>query len=287
MTNPNPNLPVQRKLDRAALERVLQRAAELQAHGGDVPDEMTEAELVALGEEVGLTPAAMRQAIAEERTRVALPDSEAGRPAGLLGPVSARASRTVAGTPANLLRAVDEWMQREECLRVKRRFADRITWDARRDFLGNVKRGLNLGGRGYHLTRASEVAATVIAIDEHRSLVRLDADLSGARSARASMGMASTGIGAVGGASVAAVAVVANVALLPALLAAAVPILIGGALGYRIVLDHERHASQAQLALEQVLDRLEHGDTGGITPLWKQLAVPAGRAAPRPPKTNG
>ena len=287
MTNPNPNLPVQRKLDRAALERVLQRAAELQAHGGDVPDEMTEAELVALGEEVGLTPAAMRQAIAEERTRVAVPSSDAGRPAGLLGPVSASASRTVAGTPVNLLRTVDEWMQREECLRVKRRFADRITWEARRDFLGNVKRGLNLGGRGYHLTRASEVAATVIAVDEHRSLVRLDADLSGARSARASMGVASTGIGAVGGASVAAVAVVANVALLPALLAAAVPVLIGGALGYRIVLDHERHASQAQLALEQVLDRLEHGEAGAPAPIWKQLAVPGGRPTPRPPKAHG
>ena len=273
MSEPNSNLPAQRTLDRAALERVLQRAAELQAHAGDVPDEMTEDELVALGQEVGLTPETMRQAIAEERTRVALPESEQGLAARMFGPGSASAARAVNGTPAVVLRSVDDWMQREECLKVKRRFTDRITWEPRRDFLGNVKRGLNLGGRGYFLTRATEVAATVIAVDDKRSLVRLDADLSGARSARASAGVTSTGLGAVGAATLATVAVVANVALIPALLVGAIPALVGGALGYRIVRDHEKNAARAQLALEQVLDRLEHGETGTALPLWKQIGV--------------
>ena len=283
MTGPGSNLPAQRTLDRAALERVLQRAAELQAHAGDVPDEMTEEELVALGKEVGLTPETMRQAIAEERTRVALPESEHGLAARMLGPGMASAIRTVKGDPATVLRTVDDWMQREECLRVKRRFTDRITWEPRRDFLGNVKRGLNLGGRGYYLTRATEVAATVIAVDDGRSLVRLDADLTGARSARASAGIASTGLGAVGAAALATVAVVANVALIPALLIGVIPALAGGAVGYRVVRDHERNASRAQLALEQVLDRLEHGD-GGAAPLWKQLAA---AAAPPPIRKQG
>ena len=287
MTEPSSNLPAQRSLDRAALERVLQRAAELQARAGDVPDEMTEDELVALGQEVGLTPETMRQAIAEERTRVALPESEHGLAARLFGPGSASAARTVNGTPAVVLRAVDEWMQREECLKVKRRFADRITWEPRRDFLGNVKRGLNLGGRGYFLTRATEVAATVIAVDDKRSLVRLDADLTGARSARASAGVTSTGLGAVGAATLTTVAVVANVALIPALLVGVVPALIGGAMGYRIVRDHEKNAARAQLALEQVLDRLEHGETGTALPLWKQIGVPGVPPSVRRQKHNG
>lgn len=273
MTEPHSNLPAQRTLDRAALERVLQRAAELQAHAGDVPDEMTEEELVALGSEVGLTAETMRQAIAEERTRVALPESEQGFAARLLGPGMASAARTVNGTPAVVLRSVDDWMQREECLKVKRRFTDRITWEPRSDFLGNVKRGLNLGGRGYFLTRATEVAATVIAVDEKRSLVRLDADLTGARATRATAGATSTGLGVVGAATLATVAVVANVALIPALLVGAVPALLGGAMGYRIVKDHERNAARAQLALEQVLDRLEHGETGTALPLWKQITA--------------
>lgn len=287
MTEPRSNLPAQRSLDRAALERVLQRAAELQAHGGDVPDEMTEDELVALGKEVGLTPETMRQAIAEERTRVALPETEQGVAAKLFGPGSASAARTVNGTPADVLRSVDEWMQREECLKVKRRFTDRITWEPRRDFLGNVKRGLNLGGRGYSLTRATEVAATVIAVDERRSIVRLDADLSGTRSARASAGITSAGLGAVGAATVAAVAVVANVALVPALLLGAVPIMIGGGVGATIVREHERNAARVQLALEQVLDRLEHGDAAQSAPIWKQLASSAVPPASRRQNHHG
>ena len=287
MTEPRSNLPAQRSLDRAALERVLQRAAELQAHAGDVPDEMTEDELVALGKEVGLTPETMRQAIAEERTRVALPETEQGVTAKLFGPGSASAARTVNGTPADVLRSVDEWMQREECLKVKRRFTDRITWEPRRDFLGNVKRGLNLGGRGYSLTRATEVAATVIAVDERRSIVRLDADLSGTRSARASAGITSAGLGAVGAATVAAVAVVANVALVPALLLGAVPIMIGGGMGAAIVREHERNAARVQLALEQVLDRLEHGDALQSAPIWKQLASSAVPPAARRQNHHG
>lgn len=287
MPEPRSNLPVARTLDRAALERVLQRAAELQAHAGDVPDEMTEEELVALGKEVGLTPETMRQAIAEERTRVALPEAEHGIAARVLGPGTASAARTVTGLPADVLRSVDDWMQREECLRVKRRFVDRITWEPRRDFLGNVKRGLNIGGRGYFLTRATEVAATVIAVDERRSLVRLDADLSGARSARAAAGVTSTGLGAVGAATLATVAVVANVALLPALLIGVIPVLAGGAIGYGIVRDHEKNAARAQLALEQVLDRLEHGEAGGAVPLWKQIAATGLPSSTRGPKGHG
>jgi len=64
------NLPVPsaRPLDRAALERVLGRAAELQAGGADAPETLTEAQLLEIGREVGLSPEHLRQALAEERT---------------------------------------------------------------------------------------------------------------------------------------------------------------------------------------------------------------------------
>ena len=64
------NVPAtQPPIDRAALERVLARAAELQARIGDAPDNMSEAELMALGNEVGIGTDVLRQALAEERTR--------------------------------------------------------------------------------------------------------------------------------------------------------------------------------------------------------------------------
>ncbi|HEX4681166.1 MAG TPA: hypothetical protein VH277_00585, partial [Gemmatimonadaceae bacterium] len=58
------------RLDRASLERVLARAAELQGASGDASEaeQFTEEQLIELGKEVGLSPQHLRQAMAEERT---------------------------------------------------------------------------------------------------------------------------------------------------------------------------------------------------------------------------
>ena len=56
-------------LDRSGLERVLARAAELQSATGETPEQITEAQLIELGKEVGLSAQHLRQALAEERTR--------------------------------------------------------------------------------------------------------------------------------------------------------------------------------------------------------------------------
>ncbi len=62
------------RLDRSALERVLARAAELQAGELDPGDYISEERLLDIAKEVGLAPHHMRQALAEERTRVAVPE---------------------------------------------------------------------------------------------------------------------------------------------------------------------------------------------------------------------
>jgi hypothetical protein len=252
------NLPA--PLDRAALERVLARATELQASGaaggdassGDEPG-VSERQLLEIAREVGLSEAHVRQALAEERTRVALPEEpERGWLSRLAGPGLASATRTVRGTPAGALAALDGWMQREECLVVKRRFGDRIVWEARRDIVGNIRRGFNLGGRGYHLARADEVAATAIAVDDARVLVRLDARLTGSRASRVKGGVALVGAGTIAAATM-------SVFLIPAVMilaAAPVAVAVGGTAG--LLRQHAHLAERAQLALEQALDRLEH-----------------------------
>jgi hypothetical protein len=249
---PLPALPGRPSLDRAALERVLLRAAELQANAPDPAEEMTEEQLLELGNEVGLTPEHLRQALIEERTRVALP-VEHGVAARLVGPATAMASRTVRGRPEEVLAALDGWMQREECLQVKRRFADRMTWEARRDLIGNIRRGFNIGGRGYHLTRAHEVGGMVIPVDAEHVLVRLDANLTNLRSARVTSG----GLAVAGGAVTSGVLAVLGF-FVPI---AAVPTLIGAAAGYFLLRGQPQAVGRAQLALEQVLDRVEHGES--------------------------
>jgi hypothetical protein len=240
-------------LDRAALERVLARAAELQGETGEPAEALTEQQILELGSEVGLSPQHLRQALAEERTRVGEPVRPSGVLTRLFGAAVVSSTRIVSGPPASTLAQLDEWMQREECLRVKRHFPDRIVWEARQGFFDTVRRGLNVGGRGYALSRAHEVSATVVPVDGERSLVRLDADLGTHRSAVAGQGATLATLGALSSGAAVALGVLLPVAV--------VPVVAAGALGYfQARTRHAATLTRTQLALEQVLDRLERGE---------------------------
>jgi len=239
-------------LERAALERVLARAAELQAQEAD-PGELTltEAQILDVGNEVGIPAKHLRQALAEERSRIAVP-VERGRIAALFGAATVSASRTVRGTPAALFDRLDEAMQREESLRVKRRFPDRIAWEPRGGMATEFRRILNVGGHGYRLARAEEVSATVIAVDAERSIVRLDASLANVRSQRLAGGAGVIASGGVATGILLALGVMAGVA--------ALPVAAGVVAGYFVARSHGPQVAGAQLALEQMLDRLERGE---------------------------
>jgi hypothetical protein len=257
-------------ISRTALDRVLARAAELQAGSPDEPgDALTEAQVLELGNEAGIDPSVLRQALAEERARVVLP-VERGFAARVAGPAHVAATRIVAGTPESVLRALDAWMQQAECMQVVRRLEDRATWEARRGFVGNLTRGLNLAGRSYQLCRARQVAAMVSAVDARRTLVRLDADLSTGRDAQVRVGGATAGVGVsasgVLGLSYALLiphAAVSVLAAAAATLVTALPGAFGILAGFRLARRHLATAERAQLALEQVLDHLESGQPRG------------------------
>jgi len=253
-------LPVRQSLDRNALDRILKRAGELQVSAADPAEEMTEEQLIALGQEVGITPQHLRQAIAEERTRPALPE-EPGLADRWIGPRTVSARRVVRGTREQLLARLDEWMRREECLQVKRRLVDRIVWEPRRDFLGNIKRGLNLGGRSYNLTRTHDVAATAVTIDSASTLVQIDADLRPARAARVRSGGAIATTGTLAGGAMVGVGVALGLAipLIPLVAIAAIPAAAGTGVGIRVARGFRATAERVQLALEQALDTIEHG----------------------------
>jgi hypothetical protein len=214
--------------------------------------------------------------MAEERTRSVLPTDERGVAATLFGPGHARATRTVAGSPRETLAIIDGWMQRQELLQVKRHFADRIVWEPRGDLLGNVKRMLNVGGRGYPLTRAHEVAATVIPVDDQRVLVSLDADLSTRRGRLAGELAGATVVGAGATGVLAIMGIAMAIAVAPAVLAPA-----AAYYGFRGV--QMRLLNRAQLALEQLLDRLERGEFGRSPSLLSAIAAVAALPPPKRP----
>lgn len=258
---PDENLPApQRKLplDRSTIERVLARAAELQAANppGEEGD-LSESQLLEIGQEVGISTTTLNQALAEERSRIVVRE-ESGFVSAITGPAVASASRTVPGTPAEVLAQLDAMMQRDECLQVQRRFSDRITWEPRSGWFGTIQRGLNFSGRGYYLCRASQVAATVVPVEGGRVVVRLDADISDHRRTRVRWGGVMLGGGVVGSAAVVAASTLTIFASVVVAAIAAVPLAIGGAAAYGIARQHRGMVERTLLALEQLLDRLEY-----------------------------
>jgi len=263
-----PARPSQALLDRQALERVLARAAELQGASAlpESSDLISESQLLDIGNEVGLSPATLNQALAEERTRINVPD-ERGLVAQIAGAGFATATRTVPGTPRDVLATIDAWMQREECLQVQRRFADRITWEPQRGLFGKLRRTVNVSGRGYYLMDASQVSATALPVDSSRVVVRLDADIHASRARRVGMGGF---LAAMGAAASGIIGLGLGVGRIPKIIAAGSAVLpFAGSTfaAYKLARTHRGVLGSVQLALEQILDRLEHGEfdrSGGL-----------------------
>jgi hypothetical protein len=255
-------------LDRQALDRVLARAAELQGAGAipESSDLISESQLLEIGKEVGISSAMLNQALAEERTRVTVPE-ERGLVAQIAGASFATATRTVPGAPRDVLATIDAWMQRDECLQVQRRFSDRITWEPQRGLFGKLRRTVNVSGRGYYLVDAGQVSATVLPVDSARVVVRLDADIRASRARRVGIGGVLVGMGAVASGLLGLGLVVAHLPLLIAAGAAVLPFAGGSLAAYRVARTHRSVLASVQLALEQILDRLEHGEvdrSGGL-----------------------
>ncbi len=268
-------------LGRASFERVLARAAELQAGQSEPAEEMSEAQLIDVGKEVGISAEHVRLALAEERTRVQVPQ-ETGMVGGLFGGDAITASRLVRGNSTDLLARLDEWMQREEALRPKRRFNERLTWEARRDLMGSIQQSINFRGRAYGLTAADEVGATVVPVDADRCMVRLDAAFVESRRRHVTGGAVAAGGGVVGFGGVMALAtLIPEGSLVFGALVGMVPALGGSGIGYLVAKSHQRRIKRAQLALEQVLDRLERGEirrpVGPLAPLTDFIDVVARR----------
>lgn len=258
-------------LDRGALERVLARATELASQSADVPDGMTEAQLFEIGKEVGLAPATLQQALAEERTRVVLAE-ETGMEARVMGPVAVSATRAIRYPPDVVLGALEEWMTRDYRMIPKRRYGNRRTWEPRGGVFAELDRTLRGNQAAAALMKASEVAVTVSAIGDGRTAVRLDADIAQLRRTRRRSGMA-LGISglALGTVPVVLGAVLAPIAMLPLfLLFGTMPVIGMGIGGWSVVKGHRKQAERSQLALEQLLDRLEH------TPMPRAALVGAG-----------
>jgi len=241
-------------ISREALERIIKRAAELQAGEHDVGDGLTNNEVLALGKDVGIPDRYLRQAMLEEQTRTT-PEVATGTWAWLTGPRSIIAHRVVPGDRASVERALSRWMTDEALLQPKRHYPDRTSWEPKAGAFASIQRAL-AGKRRYSLAQAEEITAQVVQLEPGFCLVRLEADIKRQRANRIS---GATVLAVVGWAMTGATALIAPpLALAQALmLVPAVGLTVGGAMVART---YRSANERVQVALEQVLDRLERGD---------------------------
>ena len=241
-------------ISREALERIIKRAAELQAGEHDVGDGLTNHEVLALGKDVGIPDRYLRQAMLEEQTRTT-PEVATGTWAWLTGPRSIIAHRVVPGDRASVERALSRWMTDEALLQPKRHYPDRTSWEPKAGAFASIQRAL-AGKRRYSLAQAEEITAQVVQLEPGFCLVRLEADIKRQRANRIS---GATVLAVVGWGMTGATALIAPpLALAQALmLVPAVGLTLGGAMVART---YRSANERVQVALEQVLDRLERGD---------------------------
>lgn len=253
-------------LPRTALERVLARATELQSSGADAGETVSEARLMEIAREVGIDTGALRQALAEERSRLPMQEAETGAVLDRLGPASVSVQRVVPGTPNQVMAKLDAWMPRMESLQLRRRSNDRISWEPRHDPLGNFFRSLGMGGRKLALLRLDQVVVSVNAVDDRRTVVRFDADAYAARrTQRTTAVMVATAFGVMGLGVGIPLALLASGPAVGLGLAGLGAFVVGAAMtswrairrGYREMINN------THLRLEQLLDELE---SGGMQP---------------------
>ena len=254
------------RIDRAALERIMQRAAELQAAETDVGEGLTSEEVLALGRDVGIPGRYLQQAMLEQATAIVAP-SEAGLAGRLAGPGEITAHRVVLGDPEDAARALVSWFDSNELLVVLRQQPGRVSFEP----LGGMQAALRRGTAAFStskpkfmLARASLVTATFTKLESGYCHVSLTADLRKARGGYLGGAVASSSVGA-------AAALVFGL-LSPFWLVTIPPLLAGGTISWYVLKRYRPFAERAMLGLERALDYLERG---GIKPVH-QLPPKAG-----------
>ena len=161
------------------------------------------------------------------------------------------AHRVVPGDKGTLEQAIGEFMTEEEAMTPKRRLPDRTVWERQKGLFAEMKRGLALDGKAYHLARALDVSVQLTGLEDGYCHAEMAADIGNSRSASLW-----------GAVSLVAAGVVASlvVGVLFPLPVALLPALAGLALGAAAARVHQRHAARIQVAMEQVLDSLERGE---------------------------
>ncbi len=245
------------KINRAALDRIIQRATELHTGEREVGDNLTPDEVLALGKDVGIPGRYLQQAMLEYQTASAVPPEKTliGR---LVGPAEVRAERVVRGASDDVVRSLIEWMDRNELMVIQRHQAGWVSWEPLRGMQAAIRRGtasLDTSKPKFMLSRAELVVATVTPLESGFSHVSLVGTLKGTRGGHV------TGAAVFGSLGIGTAAAVLGVGLFPVI--ALAPLAVFGIASGAFMKGFRPISQRVQLGLDRALDFLERG---GVKP---------------------
>lgn len=243
------------KFDPEALQRILQRAAELQARERDVSGSLTGDEVLSLGREVGIPDQYLRQAMLEVGRAHEMPEQD-GWIDQMMGVAAVEVDRIVKGDARDVEQQLSHYMENEEVFATVRHVNGHLRWEPRSGWHAMVKRAT--GSKQFLLQKAEWVTATVVQLEPGLCQVVLRADMRHLR--RGYIG----GAAALMSVGTAATLVLAGLEAFWAVMIMPIPVAAAASFGvskaYRPVVD------RIQLGLECALDALEKSTTARQLP---------------------
>ncbi|HEV2148486.1 MAG TPA: hypothetical protein VGR37_13875 [Longimicrobiaceae bacterium] len=263
---PGGNLPA-RRVSSQELEAIIRRAVEIQsASGGDEAEGIPEAEVMRIGRELGLEPAAVRRAIADVRGRA---PEERGVLARVMGPRTVLAARTVRRPAAAVGLLLERYLVECEYMVVQRRLPDRTRYVRATGMGAAMGRTMRKMQERQASLDLPQLDVAVSAIDEDTCFVEVSTDLGSMRGGL----FAGAALGG-GGAAAAITTAVFVTPIVDPLALTAIPVLGGMLAGMRGIFGAVSRSTHDKL--EGLLDRLEHGELRlpSGKPDWrKQLGI--------------
>lgn len=244
------------RLTPGEVQLVLRRAAELERRT-PADEALTAAELATLAADVGLSPEAIEQALAEVRAGVLAEPKPPRALERVLGASTIVVERTVRGGADEIERRLERAL-RGQLLRKQRDFGTRSTWEHAPGWLPALRRALDWSG-ALSLREARTIDVSVVAAGDGRATVRLAVDVGAMQRqvvTGASLGTAA-GIAA-------ALALWAMQTPLPLEWLAAAGATAAGAIAS--VRSYRQKLATTATALERLCDSLEH-ERAPVSPL--------------------
>jgi hypothetical protein len=262
-SDPSSNLPA-RRLSAPQVEAVLRRAVELQARESDArvaaAEGLSDFELIRIGEELGLSPRHIQQALVETSEGPPTDESWFGRG---FGPSVVRASRLIRRDVTLASTELDAYLREKECMVVHRRFPEHVVYAQGAGVTATLQRAAAQVSGRHPLLNLKQLEVGIRPVDERSTMVSLSVDLRPQRT-----GLVAGGLVAGSGAGSAA-AIFLAIAVAPPVAALGAPLIAGSLLGFRAIYRHSYQKTQAQL--ESLIDRLEHGELApSNAPSWRQ-----------------